>query len=201
MTIYCYGDSNTYGYDPRSLLGEAYPGGGWVEQLGQLWGIKLENLGMNGREIPDTPYQMSLPAKVMERCAGPAQLWVMLGTNDCLAQPRASAGEITQKMEDFLRYLLAQPACRSGRVSLRLLAPPRLGKGQWVTDPAQAETSRQLGPAYGNLARRLDIGFFDASALKLPLAYDGVHLTQEGHTLLAQALAKVPWVTAADKTR
>ena len=25
MTILCYGDSNTYGFDPRSWLGERYP--------------------------------------------------------------------------------------------------------------------------------------------------------------------------------
>lgn len=51
MRIFCYGDSNTYGYDPRSCLTARYPAEErWTGQLPGDW--EILNHGMNGREIP-----------------------------------------------------------------------------------------------------------------------------------------------------
>ena len=34
MKLLCFGDSNTYGYDPRSYLGDRYPSSiRWVDKL------------------------------------------------------------------------------------------------------------------------------------------------------------------------
>ena len=35
MTVVCYGDSNTWGYDPRGFLGDRYDRP-WPEYLGEL---------------------------------------------------------------------------------------------------------------------------------------------------------------------
>lgn len=51
-TLLCYGDSNTYGYDPRSYLGERYPRSvRWTGLLAEE-GYTVRNEGMNGRSIP-----------------------------------------------------------------------------------------------------------------------------------------------------
>ena len=45
MQIVCFGDSNTYGYDPRSYLGSRYPADGrWVDLLAEkiMDRLKLE---------------------------------------------------------------------------------------------------------------------------------------------------------------
>lgn len=195
MTIICYGDSNTYGYDPRSYLGDRYTDGVcWVDQVREQTGCHVRNLGVNGREIPNTPFQTNTVLRLLDAyappAAGQAQLWVMLGTNDLLAEPWRTAEEAAQKMRRFLQALLRHPACLAGNVSVLLIAPPKMQQGTWVTEPKLLETSRQLGAAYQEIAEGLKINFFDASALDLPVCYDGVHLTEEGHRLLAQNLRK-----------
>ena len=53
MKILCFGDSNTYGYDPRFFFGSQYPAQHrWVDLLAQKLGCKVVNAGENGREIP-----------------------------------------------------------------------------------------------------------------------------------------------------
>ena len=53
MNVICFGDSNTYGYDPRSYLGGRYAADSrWVDILAEETGWTVRNLGENGREIP-----------------------------------------------------------------------------------------------------------------------------------------------------
>ena len=72
----CFGDSNTYGYDPRSYFGGHYPKESrWVDLLATRTGWDLCNQGQNGRTIPQT--KVFFPADI-------DLLIVMLGTNDLL---------------------------------------------------------------------------------------------------------------------
>ena len=42
-TVICFGDSNTYGYDPRSYLGGRYgPDSRWVDLLAARTGWRLQ---------------------------------------------------------------------------------------------------------------------------------------------------------------
>ncbi len=50
--IVCYGDSNTYGYDPRSYLGGRYPETVRWTALLSADGWTVINEGENGRSIP-----------------------------------------------------------------------------------------------------------------------------------------------------
>ena len=63
MKIICFGDSNTWGYDPRSYLGERYPKDvRWTGLLSALPGLEVVNCGVNGRTIPNTPLASAPPA-------------------------------------------------------------------------------------------------------------------------------------------
>ena len=58
MRMLCYGDSNTYGYDPRGFVGDRYQKESrWVDILAQKLKWEIQNEGQNGREIPIRPFQ------------------------------------------------------------------------------------------------------------------------------------------------
>ena len=74
MYVICFGDSNTYGYDPRSWLGGRYDSDSrWVDILAAKTGWAVQNMGVNGREIPQTTPDISPDVDL---------LIVMLGSND-----------------------------------------------------------------------------------------------------------------------
>ena len=50
--VLCFGDSNTYGYDPRSYIGERYPESVRWTALLNATGWVVTNEGKNGRCIP-----------------------------------------------------------------------------------------------------------------------------------------------------
>lgn len=53
MKNLCFGDSNTYGYDPRSFFGNQYPAQHrWVDFLAKKLDCKAANAGENGQTFP-----------------------------------------------------------------------------------------------------------------------------------------------------
>ena len=93
MKILCIGDSNTYGYDPRSYIGSRYPEE--VRWAGRLRGHEVINCGLNGMTVPrDHKRQLGLLA-----LHEPDLVTVMLGTNDLLSG--LSADEIIWESEDL----------------------------------------------------------------------------------------------------
>ena len=52
MKVICFGNSNTYGYDPRDFFGGRYDEySRWVDILAAKTGWTVLNMGQNGREI------------------------------------------------------------------------------------------------------------------------------------------------------
>lgn len=174
MRIQCFGDSNTYGYDPRGYFGGRYGSGDrWVDLLAERTGWEVRNAGANGREIPRNPYALRLLTE-----HAPVDIFlVMLGTNDLLQG--ASAEEAAALMERFLRQLL--PHCGN----ILLVAPPPMKRGAWVPADALVIESVRLGEQYGLLAQRLGISFADTHDWGIGLAFDGVHFTEDGHHTFA----------------
>jgi len=170
MKLFCFGDSNTFGYDPRGYFGGRYDEP-WPEILAKETGWIVVNEGLNGREIPKTPVFFPTDTDL---------LIVMLGTNDLLQG--ASAEDACEKMKLFLESLTL------ARNKILLMAPPPMKFGQWVQDRKLIDDSITLAKHYKGLAARLGILFADAGNWNIPLAYDGVHLTGEGHRAFAQGL-------------
>ena len=179
MRILCFGDSNTYGYDPRGFFGDRYDAEDrWVDLLAKQTGHECINAGANGREIPRNPYALRLLTE-----HAPVDIFlVMLGTNDLLQG--TSAKEIAVRMEAFLTPLLLR--CKQ----ILLVAPPPMKRGAWVpTDELVAE-SIQLAEEYKLHAQKLDISFVDTRHWNIDLTFDGVHFTEEGHHTFAEKLGK-----------
>ena len=77
MNVICFGDSDTYGYDPRSYFGGRYHADRrWVDLLATETGWTIRNMGQNGREIPSSAPPFPADTDL---------LIVMLGTNDTAA--------------------------------------------------------------------------------------------------------------------
>lgn len=175
MRIYCYGDSNTYGYDPRAYTGGRYPAQHrWVDIIAAQTGHEITNAGENGRviprrgaEYPDIPPDTDIFA-------------VMLGTNDILqgGMPTDAAA----RMEAFLTALGIE------REKILLIAPPPMGPGEWVTDELIPSRSALLAVEYSALAERLGVKFADAGKWGVGLAFDGVHFSEAGHAAFAEGL-------------
>jgi len=179
VRILCFGDSNTYGYDPRGFFGNRYDAGDrWVDLLAKQIGHDCINAGANGREIPRNPYPMRLLTE-----HAPVDIFlVMLGTNDLLQG--ATAKETATRMEAFLNLPL--PHCKQ----ILLVAPPPMKRGAWVSTDALVAESIRLAEEYRLLAEKLNIPFVDTRDWNIELTFDGVHFTEEGHHTFAEKLGK-----------
>lgn len=181
MKVICFGDSNTYGYDPRSWLGGRYNADiRWVDILASKTGWTVCNMGVNGREIPLTAPDIPPDTDL---------LIVMLGSNDLLQgrRPEEAAG----KLERFLSGL---PLLRD---QILLIAPPPMSRGEWVPNQQLIDDSHTFAQCCRSLVGRLGIRFADAGDWDIPMAYDGVHFTEQGHRAFAAGLLEVLSVPAA----
>ena len=173
--LICFGDSNTYGYDPRGFLGGRYaPADRWVDILAAETGWTIRNLGQNGREIPS-----AVPAFQDDTDL----LIVMLGTNDLL-QGR-SPEQAAERLDRFLSGVSLD------RSRVLLIAPPPMALGDWVPEQRLIEHSRAFALLCKALAGRMGVRFVDAGAWGVSLAYDGVHFTEAGHRAFAAGLLEV----------
>lgn len=172
MTIICFGDSNTYGYDPQGYFGGRYDADcRWVDILAAETGWTVYNMGQNGREIPSTAPAFPVNTDL---------LIIMLGTNDLL-QGR-SPEQATEKLERFLSGISLD------RSRILLIAPPPVTLGEWVPSQQLIDDSRTFSRLCQALAEQVGIRFTDAGKWDISLAYDGVHFTEQGHKAFATGL-------------
>ena len=176
MKVLCIGDSNTYGYDPRSYFGSRYPAE--VRWTGRLQGHEVINCGMNGLAVP---YD-SRPFAEMIRAKAPDLAVVMLGSNDLLGGADAAAA--TDRMDIFLTAVMATG------VRVLLLAPPPMQRGEWVQGKALIEESEKLRQRYRALAEKRGCFFADAGDWDVELLFDGVHFSPSGHAAFALGLSE-----------
>lgn len=185
--ILCWGDSNTYGYDPQSPLGGRYPPQvRWTDQLAALRpGREVWNWGENGREILRRPWELQRLEEALQKAAPVDGVVIMLGSNDLLqmSPPRAEVAEA--RMGALIAWLQAR---RGQGTRILLTAPPPMRRGAWVGEDALVEASRTLAQRYRALAGALGIPFADAGAWEVELAFDGVHFTPRGHQAFGRGM-------------
>ena len=197
----CFGNSNTYGYDPRSYLGSRYPTEErWTGILkGRGW--EILNCGENGREIPHRASELEALDRLLERSGRLEGIVLMLGGNDLLQNPAFAAEDVAARMEEMLGRLLEHSAVRENGAGVLLLVPPPMHPGSWVTEERLLTQSARLGGCYGALARRLDIGFADTAPWNVDLTFDGVHFSPRGHRTFARELEQVLKHICTEKRR
>ena len=172
MKVMCFGDSNTYGYDPRGYFGGRYDADSrWVDIMATETGWTICNMGQNGREIPSVA--PAFPADT-------DLLIVMLGTNDLL-QGRSPV-QAAERLERFLSGISLD------RSKILQIALPPVTLGEWVPNPQLIDDSRTFAQLCQRLAEKMCVRFADAEKWDISLAYDGVHFTEQGHKAFAARL-------------
>ncbi|MBQ8198482.1 MAG: SGNH/GDSL hydrolase family protein [Lachnospiraceae bacterium] len=204
-TILCYGDSNTYGFDP--VTGLRYPKTvRWTGRLQSLLGdayLVVEE-GCNGRttvfEDPVEGWKRGLD--YLRPCLNthkPVDVVIlMLGTNDLKELFGASAQMVAQGAETLVETIQTFTAEKQGYVpEVILVSPPLIGEG--VCDSAFCHSfgmravmeSRKLAQYYCEVAKRKNCFFFDAAKHIEPSEEDCVHLSPEAHEVMAEKMASV----------
>ena len=177
-TVICYGDSNTYGFDPRMGCPERLPRRvRWTGRLDALPGPRIINEGMNGREIPHTAAAFSYLDRILERNAGADILFIMLGTNDLFGFANVTAGKIALRLQTMMDSVpLLGTYTGQGR-RLIIAAPPLIDA--MADDPFFGYQSEQILTASGPLTRMIpipasDIAVAEAAIVSFPDPSDSV---------------------------
>ena len=180
-----FGDSNTYGYDPRDFFTGRYPEEiRWTTAVKNALADEYEVIeeGQNGRYLPlaSSPFFQNL----VNSLDADDTMIMMLGTNDILLTDDPDAGMPVQRMKEILSF--AKDNCRGRFI---VIAPP------YVSDAfpdlkEYHECCVKMNSGFMALANEYGITLFDAASWGIPLSSDGVHFSAEGHRKFAEEFLK-----------
>ena len=199
-SILCFGDSNTFGLIPGTVMRYAW-GVRWTSILAeqmQDWGYRVIEEGLCGRTtVFDDQTRIGrrgtelLP--VLLESHKPIDVVVlMLGTNDCKSAYHATPKEIGEGIEQ----LIDQVQIANPDIQILLLSPITLGEGVWEDgfdmefDQNSKQVSEQLPAVYKGIADKRGIAYLAASDYAKPSEEDREHLDADGHRVLAGAIGK-----------
>jgi lysophospholipase L1-like esterase len=198
--ILCYGDSNTWGYDPES--GGRFPRavrwtGVLAQELGRgyavieeglcgrttVWDDPVEGLHKNGRTYLTPCLESHQPIDLVV---------LMLGTNDLKTRFSVTAADIAASagvLVDLIQR--SQTGPQDSAPQLLLVAPPPIARPvEWAEMFGDGELkSQKFADYYRQVADEYDCYFLDAGKVIVSSAIDGIHLEASQHARLGQELA------------
>ncbi|TDU64249.1 lysophospholipase L1-like esterase [Prosthecobacter fusiformis] len=206
-TILCFGDSNTWGYDPEGMKApfprrhplEVRWTGVLARELGV--GYRVIEEGQNGRTtVHEDPLNICRKGKdYLPACLEshkPIDLVIlMLGTNDLKTMFNMPPGEIAAGAGVLARMILGSNAGPAdGPPKLLLVCPPPVGDLSHLPDIAArmadgTARSAKFPHYYAALATALNCAYLNSQDIVKPSALDGLHLEAEEHLKLGRALA------------
>jgi lysophospholipase L1-like esterase len=205
--ILCYGDSNTWGYDPvtQTRFDDQTR---WTRVLAAALGTGYEIVeeGLNGRTtVWDDPIEGELASDKNGRVyLGPCLqshapldgVILMLGTNDLKRRFGLPASDIALGVKALMGVIQRS---RSGRGNeappVLLLAPPPLAvlsEGMALAEMFEGgeAKSRRLAALFADVARETGCDYFDAATVIRSSPIDGIHFEAAEHGKLGNALAE-----------
>ncbi len=188
-TILCFGDSNTYGYDPADQYTYSYPESKrWTSVAGDILGngYRIINEGLNGRLLPDMRYHSEYVESLASELAAGDIYCMMLGTNDLLMQYSPDAKVPARRLEAFLEHM--KPIADEKSFSILIIAPVPIGR-QLDGDDRYYDESIRMNEMFGNIAGEFGVLFADAALWQVELAFDKVHLSEKGHEVFGRRFA------------
>jgi len=199
-SILTYGDSNTWGANPKTgerlPLNERWPGI-LRSELGD--GHHIIEEGLSGRTtVHDDPFDPSRNGRTyLPPCLAshaPLDLVIiMLGTNDLKCRFAVPAIDIAYGVGALIEITLRSGAGPGGTPpQVLLIAPPpirEIGEGVEMFRGGAVKSAR-FGQHYRAIAETHRCGFLDASTVVASSPIDGVHLDAEAHRVLGIATAQ-----------
>lgn len=203
-SVVCFGDSNTYGYDPST--GDRFPDSvRWTCLLQGLLGdgYKVIEEGLNGRttvfDDPNDDWKNGIDYIKGILCTHrPVDyLVIMLGTNDMKTVYNASLDDIAAGLNEIVQRAEKVMDLKQGFVpKILIVSPPEItediltGPFQGSFDQKAIDKSKRLAEYYKRVADKHGCGFLDAKQYIKPSVEDGLHLDPAGHKGLAEAVSE-----------
>ena len=205
--ILCYGDSNTYGYNPENE--RRYPKEiRWTGRLSHILGDNYEIIeeGLNNRtttlEPPEELWRSGL--FYLEPCLRshiPLDLVIiMLGSNDmkiCFQQTPELIGRHIRLLIQKTREILSLKNPPEKQCKILLISPILISKhicnayyANEFGGLSATNFSTQLSAIYRQIAREEHCEFLSGQDCSNPSVLDGLHMDPEGHRQMAEAVAR-----------
>ncbi len=202
--ILCYGDSNTWGFDPATgnrIIYNKRWSGVLQNNLGADFNVIEE--GLNGRTtVWDDPLHGGFKngKEYLTPCLAshkPLDLVILfLGTNDLKTRFSLSASEVTSGIQVLVNMVLnSNSGIDEASPQLLLVSPPLIGEvpasSRFCEEfEGACEKSRKLGPYFKEVAREYNLEFLDASDIVKASEIDGIHLDMDQHIKLGHSMAE-----------
>lgn len=197
--ILCFGDSNTYGHDPKdaSRLKKR-----WTRYVSEMLGGDCEIIeeGLCGRTTvfpvngtPDGWEGSTLLRPVIATHKPYDLLIIMLGTNDLLLSTGADTEDSAEGMEKLIEIAQAEYSSK-----ILVISPILFDEAIQYNEIFSAlyggtrvcELSKEFAPKYERIARKHGCFFMNAADYAKASELDGVHMDSENHRRLAEAIYK-----------
>src|SRR6185436_322359 len=194
--ILCYGDSNTWGYNPvtqdRFSKQER-----WTGSLSQALGSDYDVIeeGLNGRTtVWDDPIEgykngreYLIPCLETHK---PLDLVIIfLGVNDLKKRFSLSAYDIAEGARVLAQIVQkSNTGIMNGAPQILLIAPPPVGKLTAFAEMFEGAEpkSQKFADHYSRVAAEMRCPFLDASTIITSSDLDGIHFEQSEHAKLGQ---------------
>lgn len=196
--VLCFGDSNTYGYIPKSGL-RYDKNTRWSGVLEHLTNgcYKIIEAGGNNRTgftdsidgINFTGYKI-LPSLLEDDLYA---VILAIGINDLQKFYYLTNEDIKSGLERLIKIIKS----KNKNTNIILVSPARLTvnilKSSFVSmfDETSIQKSEKIGEIYKNIALKYGFPFLDLNDIINVSPKDGLHYTPEGHKLIAHKLYKI----------
>lgn len=195
--ILCYGDSNTFGYNPKD--GSRFDKETrWTailqKMLGQDYKIMEEGAcdrtGFVSNPKGDLFSAQEHFIQLMSSINNIDILILSIGTNDLQFQYDIDFGTVEKGLEKLVKVA-------KQKTSEIILIPPVVlnenildGYFKIQFDKSSILKSKDIGIIYKNIANKYDLKFFDINEFASPSEQDGLHYDKTAHKLIAQRLSE-----------
>jgi lysophospholipase L1-like esterase len=199
-TIVCFGDSNTWGYSPRSIKRYQFEKR-WTSILQKELGTGFIVIpeGLNGRTTCfEDPVEKDKNGyrhlKTVLEVHKPLDLIIiMLGTNDLKSRFAVSAQEIALSASGLVDYTLHSTTGINEKPPVVLFVAPPVVKESPIFGYMfrnSVEKSKEIGKYYREKAENLNVPFLDASDIVVSSNIDGIHWDEDEHRKFAEVVVK-----------
>jgi lysophospholipase L1-like esterase len=202
QTILCFGDSLTWGYNPRDAsrypFAQRWPG---VLQAEAGGNVRVIEEALSGRTAVTESWVLpnrsgrAMLEPLLESHAPIDAFICMLGINDIGPTYKLTPAEIAFGCATLIWTVQKSHAGPGGGVpQILLVAPHPLGKVSGMMElfyRGGEDASRQLAAAYATIATACGCHFLDAGQFVRASDVDGVHLDPDAQQSLGIAIANV----------
>ena len=200
--IVCFGDSNTWGYNPEN--GTRYGDDiRWTKLLEKMLGgdFRIIEEGQNGRTIANqdpwewgTKCGMDQILPIIESHMPMEALVIMLGSNDLKSKFNLPAPDIAGSLQNMLKNVKAHCKYYLNNPDLKILiiSPPAIGNNfanspfaEFFDADSVINKSKELAKWYKIVAEQFNCYFLNATNEISGGDADSLHISPEGHATLA----------------